>query len=319
MALITNLLVDVLEGTDGHDLIVGTGRNKVLLGGGGNDYILGVQHTDLIYGGDGDDTAIGWSGGDTMAGNQGRDLLVGNYDADWLVGGQGFDTLYGGNGHDTLFGNQGVNELLGGIGADWFALQPTIRFEHEERPVTVLVGQHEETVVTYTIEVIDPPPHEETALVRQEAPGRPDEGASRSAWDNYVRNAVAHDFTLVEYADPQQLFPTYYREDLITVTIDPPPETVEVPHVVTTLVPDYEVQFVTVDRTLLAFDGMAVIMDFTPGIDRLWLAGPDVPAGVAASMVARDVNGQLTLSYDGTDIAVLVGHTAAESSTGWWA
>jgi hypothetical protein len=335
MALITNPLAAALIGSSDSDLIIGYAGNRILFGNGGNDYMLGVQHTDLIYGGEGNDTEIGWSGNDSVIGNQGNDLLLGHYDDDWLVGGQGFDTLYGGNGRDTLFGNQGANELVGGLGADRFAFQPTIRFEHEERQVTVLLGYHEETLVTYTIETIDPPPEtidpppsEQMVLgPREEAPGRPDERSNREAWDNYVRNAGAHGFTLVEFAadDPQQLFPTYYRQETTTVTIDPPPYTidpppytVETPHVVTTLVPDYGVQTITVDRTLLSFDGMAVITDFTPGVDHLWLAGTDVPALAATSVVARDVNGQLTLSYDGMDLAALVGHTASEYSAGWW-
>jgi hypothetical protein len=321
MALITNLLVDVLEGTDDHDLIVGAGRNKVLLGKGGNDYIIGVQHTDIIYDGDGDDTTIGWSGNDTIVGNPGNDLLVGNYDDDWLVGGFGFDTLYGGNGHDTLFGGQDINRLLGGLGGDLFAIQPVVRREHEETPVTVRVGQHEETVVTFTVEIIDPPPREETTVVREDAPGRPNEHADRSAWDNYIQHAIDRGYTLVEYnpTDTQQLFPTYYREETQTLVVDPPPQAVEVEHVTTVVVPDYEVQFTVVDRTLLTFDGMAIVLDFTPGIDHLWLAGVDVPIGAETSVLARDVNGQLTLSYDGMDIAALPGHTASEYSTSWWA
>jgi hypothetical protein len=79
------------------------------------------------------------------------------------------------------------------------------------------------------------------------------------------------------------------------------------------------VQFITVDRTLLTFEGLAIIADFTPGMDHLRLTGADVPAGAETSIVARDVNGQLTLSYEGTDIAVLLNHAAAEYSLGWWA
>ena len=51
---------------------------------------------------------------------------------------------------------------------------------------------------------------------------------------------------------PQHLFPTYYREETRTITVDPPPHTIEVEHITTVQVPDYEVQFVTIDRTLLA-------------------------------------------------------------------
>jgi RTX calcium-binding nonapeptide repeat (4 copies) len=282
--------------------------------------MAGFQGADVEAGGFGNDTVIGWAGADMLFGNEGSDLVVGNYDPDLLIGGQGFDTLYGGKDNDTLYGNQGVNELLGGSGADIFAMVPGVRLEHEERPVLVLVGYHEEKVVTFTTEIVDPPPHQEQETVREDAPGRPDESASQQAWDNYAQRSIANGYTLVEYApdDLQQLFPTYYREDIEIITVDPPPHTIEVERITTLQVPDYEVQLITVDRTLLAFDGLAVIADFTPGLDHLSITGPEVPAGVAHSITARDVSGALTLSYEGADIAVLLGHTTREYSTSWF-
>jgi RTX calcium-binding nonapeptide repeat (4 copies) len=320
MALIYNLLVEVLHGTDDSDLMISAGHNKIMLGHQGNDYMAGFQGADVEAGGFGNDTVIGWTGADMLFGNEGSDLVIGQYDPDLLIGGKDNDTLYGGKDNDTLYGNQGVNELLGGTGADIFAMVPSVRHEHEEIPVNVLVGFHEETVVTITTEVIDPPPHEEEVTVREDAPGRPDEGASQAAWDNYARRSIAAGYTLVEYApdDLQQLFPTYYREDIEIITVDPPPHTIEVERITTLQVPDYEVQLITVDRTLLAFDGLAVIADFTPGLDHLSITGPEVPAGVAHSITARDVSGALTLSYEGADIAVLLGHTTREYSTSWF-
>jgi hypothetical protein len=321
VAFIYNLLVEVLHGTDGSDLMISAGHNKIMLGHQGNDYMAGFQGADVEIGGFGNDTVVGWAGADMLFGNEGSDLLIGQYDPDLLIGGKDNDTLYGGKDNDTLYGNQGVNELLGGLGADVFAMVPSVRHEHEEIPVNVLVGFHEETVVTITTETVDPPPHDEEVTVREDAPGQPDRGSSQAAWDNYAQRSIANGYTLVEYApdDPQQMFPTYYREETRTITVDPPPHTIEVEHITTLQVPDYEVQFITVDRTLLAFDGLAVIGDFTPGLDRLSITGPEVPAGVADSITARDVNGALTLSYEGTDIAVLLGHTTQEYSTSWWA
>ena len=134
-----------------------------------------------------------------------------------------------------------------------------------------------------------------------------------------ARSPTATRWSSTRRPTQQQRFPTYYREDIETITVDPPPHTIEVEHITTVQVPDYEVQYITVDRTLLAFDGLAVIADFTPGLDHLLIAGPEVPAGVAYSITARDVNGALTLAYEGTDIAVLLGHTTQEYSTSWWA
>jgi hypothetical protein len=321
MAFIYNLLVEVLHGTADNDLMVAAGHNKTMLGHQGNDYMAGFQGPDVQVGGLGNDTVIGWGGTDILLGNEGSDLLFGNYDPDILVGGKDNDTLYGGKDNDTLFGSQGVNLLHGGTGADIFAMVPTVRHEHEQQPVMVLVGYHEETIITITTEVVDPPPHQEQETVREDAPGRPNENAAQQAWDNYAERSIANGYTLVEYAptDTAQRFPTYYREDIETITVDPPPHTIEVEHITTVQVPDYEVQYITVDRTLLAFDGLAVITDFTPGLDHLLIAGPEVPTGVANSITARDVNGALTLSYEGTDIAVLLGHTAQEYSISWWA
>jgi len=209
MALILNPLVEVIHGTDDSDLMIGYGHNKVMLGHRGNDYIAAFQGLDVAAGGIGNDTVIGWAGADTLFGNEGDDFLLGNYDPDILIGGQGSDTLYGGKDNDTLYGNQGVNELLGGSGADVFAMVPIIRREREERPVTVLVGSHEETLVTFTTETVDPPPHQEQETVREDAPGRPNESAARPAWENYAERSIANGYTLVEYAptDTQQLFP----------------------------------------------------------------------------------------------------------------
>jgi hypothetical protein len=50
----------------------------------------------------------------------------------------------------------------------------------------------------------------------------------------------------------------------------------------------------------------------------LWVTGPDVSIGIGSSISAHNVNGVLTLSYEGADIAVLVGHTAQEYSPDWF-
>ena len=64
----------------------------------------------------------------------------------------------------------------------------------------------------------------------------------------YAERSIADGYTLVEYAptDPQHLFPTFYREDIQTIMVDPPPRTIEVEHITTVQVPDYEVHGTTV-------------------------------------------------------------------------
>jgi hypothetical protein len=68
----------------------------------------------------------------------------------------------------------------------------SVRQEHEKIPLNVLVGFHAETVVTITTETVDPPPHEEEVTVREDAPERPDEGASQAAWDNYAQRSTVY-------------------------------------------------------------------------------------------------------------------------------
>ena len=99
---------------------------------------------------------------------------------------------------------------------------PSVRHEHEDRPVLVLVDYHEQTIVTFTTEIVDPPPPSEQVTVREVArttqrDRRPPESG------NYAERSIANGYTLIEYAptDPQHLFPTYYREETQTITVDP--------------------------------------------------------------------------------------------------
>ena len=81
---------EVLEGTDGIDVIMGLG---------GNDVINGLQAADVICGGAGDDT---------VNGDNGDDVLSGGFGADFVNGGNGDDTMVGGPGMDFLIQGRGV-------------------------------------------------------------------------------------------------------------------------------------------------------------------------------------------------------------------
>lgn len=101
--------VDVVNGGAGNDTIRGGNGNDKLFGDVGNDLLKGDQKNDLLDGGEGDDQLIGAQGNDILQGGAGIDLLL---------GGQGNDKLYGGDGNDQLLGGQGKDNLYGGLGRD---------------------------------------------------------------------------------------------------------------------------------------------------------------------------------------------------------
>ncbi|TWF59313.1 tandem-95 repeat protein [Neorhizobium alkalisoli] len=91
--------IPLTDGDDGdHNLIQGTDGDDVLTGGSGSDVVLGGLGNDTIDGGAGDDTLIGNEGNDTIKGGDGDDLID---------GGEGNDTLIGGNGSDRYIYSTG--------------------------------------------------------------------------------------------------------------------------------------------------------------------------------------------------------------------
>lgn len=95
--------------------ITGNADQNLLLGGMGNDRIIGGAGHDSLFGEDGEDILHGDGGIDYLVGGTGRDMLDGGADADALYGQDGDDTLIGGNGFatDILVGGSG-NDLLNG-------------------------------------------------------------------------------------------------------------------------------------------------------------------------------------------------------------
>jgi len=78
---------------------------------------LGDEGGHLV-GGNGDDTLIGGAGDDTLHAGRGNNQLYGGGGNDTLHGGPGDDTLTGGAGDDVLFSGGGRSVLLGGDGND---------------------------------------------------------------------------------------------------------------------------------------------------------------------------------------------------------
>ncbi|MDE0538735.1 MAG: calcium-binding protein [Rhodospirillales bacterium] len=102
--------VNVIEGTDGFDLLV--------VRGSGMDEMHGGAAGDILDGGGGDDVLHGGGGYDLLVGGAGDDVLHGEEGKDTLDGGTGDDVLYGGTGDDTLDGNVGADTIVGGLGND---------------------------------------------------------------------------------------------------------------------------------------------------------------------------------------------------------
>ncbi|MFM2422960.1 MAG: hypothetical protein RL291_1490 [Pseudomonadota bacterium] len=73
---------------------------------------------DVINGSDGRDVVAAGRGNDTVNGGLGRDMLYGNDGDDRLDGGADDDQLFGGWGNDRLYYSGGVDRLDGGAGTD---------------------------------------------------------------------------------------------------------------------------------------------------------------------------------------------------------
>ena len=110
--------IELMEPTEGADVITGNVAQNTLEGLGGNDYIHGYGEDDHINGGAGDDWLYGDEGDDVLAGGTGNDNLNGHLGDDQLEGGSGNDRLFGGSGNDTYifepgFGQDTISESSG--------------------------------------------------------------------------------------------------------------------------------------------------------------------------------------------------------------
>ena len=96
-------LYNLIEGTDGGDIIRGTAGDDLIFGLGGDDIISGGLGNDCIFGGEGDDVISGDAGDDTLKGNGGTDIINGNAGDDLAYPGPGPDVVNGGDGADRCF------------------------------------------------------------------------------------------------------------------------------------------------------------------------------------------------------------------------
>jgi predicted extracellular nuclease len=126
---------DVLNGTNGNDVIFAGGGDDVVnagnghdvvCGGFGDDTIDGGNGNDTLHGEDGDDTIDGANGSDSVTAGDGADDVDGGSGNDALTGDDGDDTIDGANGNDTIDGGPGSNTINGGSGLDTCVNGPSI-------------------------------------------------------------------------------------------------------------------------------------------------------------------------------------------------
>lgn len=128
------IIDQVINGTDGEDVLIGGLGDDVIQGGNGKDILIGNDGDDILRGGHGNDRLVGGAGNDLLDGGGGRDLadysenstdVVADLEAgfasseetgnDELVS---IEDLTGGSGNDILRGNGANNKLVGGDGDD---------------------------------------------------------------------------------------------------------------------------------------------------------------------------------------------------------
>jgi hypothetical protein len=88
-------------GTQANDVINGTNGRDVIVALGGADTVNGLAGDDVICGGDGMDTIDGGDGSDWVDGGAGADTIEGGSGDDFLDGGADLDSIRGGNGKDS--------------------------------------------------------------------------------------------------------------------------------------------------------------------------------------------------------------------------
>lgn len=92
---LTNLSVNLIEGTDSDDVLQGTDAGDRLDAGAGDDTLLGLNGDDLLLGGAGEDRMVGDNGDDTLDGGLGSDRYIGGKGADTFILrlGEGVDAI----------------------------------------------------------------------------------------------------------------------------------------------------------------------------------------------------------------------------------
>ena len=96
---------------DGPDIINGSNGADVIWSWGGNDTVNGRGGDDTICLGEGNDIGYGGDGRDLIRGGLGNDKLFGGGGNDRICGGPGNDNMNGGNGDDKIAGDAGTDQV----------------------------------------------------------------------------------------------------------------------------------------------------------------------------------------------------------------
>lgn len=102
-----------------YNVIEGTGASEVINGTNGPDLIFARGGSDVVNGKDGNDCIVGGAGSDVLHGQQGDDVILGGADSDSINGHNGNDKLYGQDGSDSVMGGGGNDQLFGGAESDY--------------------------------------------------------------------------------------------------------------------------------------------------------------------------------------------------------
>ena len=94
------------------------GQVATIVGTTGDDVIDGTEGNDVIVSRDGDDWIDGLAGDDVICADDGNDVVDGGVGTDQIFGGNGADTIDGGENNDVLDGGPGDDTLIGEDGVD---------------------------------------------------------------------------------------------------------------------------------------------------------------------------------------------------------
>lgn len=119
---VTEVLDELVNGTDQGDLLSGENGNDTIYGNGGQDSLYGDNGNDVLYGGDDRDTLFGGDGDDHLLGGGGNDrTLFGQSGNDTIDGGDGFDQA------DYDYAPAGINvDLAAGTAQDGYGYTDTL-------------------------------------------------------------------------------------------------------------------------------------------------------------------------------------------------
>lgn len=126
----------IINGTDGADIIYTGAFDDVIYAGGGHNQIFANQGNNIIFAEAGDDFASTGSGNDRFFMNEGNNVVFSGGGNDYIRAGNGNNEVYAGAGNDDivlnsgndyidagggddiLFAGKGNNTILGGAGND---------------------------------------------------------------------------------------------------------------------------------------------------------------------------------------------------------